>query len=297
MEVFFHILTLAAIYGLFACGLTLIFGVMDVLNVAHSTIFAFAAVFAMYLVGQLGVEFWGACAAAVIAAGLLAVIVDRIAFRTLRYRGRSVWGKHTGPLLTSLGASTILLGLMRIWFGIDPRFFPNKMVAVSAITIGDQHINPVGLILFAIFVALVLLLTLALKRTRWGVEIRAVAESTSTAALFGINVERRFMEIMGLAGMLAGLAAIAWGFAFNIATPETGSQLEVTGFALIVLGGMGSIPGSFLGALVIAAIEVLGGLWLPVPGMQTLLVFAALIAFLILRPQGFLGQRITEGAR
>lgn len=297
MEVLLHIFALAAIYGLFACGLTLIFGVMDVLTVAHATVFAFAAVFSMYLVGDLGIDFWLGCISAVVAAGVLSVIVDRIAFRPLRYRGKTAWGRHIGPLLTSLGVSTIMLGIMRAWFGIDPRFFPNEMVTVQPIEVGGQNIQPVGVVLFIVFVALIMLLTFALNRTRWGVEIRAVAESTHTAALFGINVERRFIEVMALAGVLAGLAAIAWGFAFNIASPETGARLEVKAFALIIIGGMGSIPGSLVGALAIAAIEVLGALWLPNPGMAPLMVFAALIAILILRPQGFLGERLKEGAR
>ncbi|MFC6854460.1 branched-chain amino acid ABC transporter permease [Marivibrio halodurans] len=297
MEVTFHIFALAAIYGLFACGLTLIFGVMDVLTVAHATVFAFAAVFSMYLVGELGFDFWLGCLCAVVAAGGVSILVDRIAFRPLRYRAQSAWGKHIGPLLTSLGVSTIFLGIMRAWFGIDPRFFPNEMVEIEPIVIGDQIIQPIGIALFALFAALVVLLTYALKRTRWGVEMRAVAESTHTAALFGINVERRFMEIMALAGVLAGLAAIAWGFAFNIASPETGAWLEVKAFALIIIGGMGSIPGSLVGAIVIAAIEVLGTLWLPEPGMAPLMVFAALIVILIVRPQGFLGERVKEGAR
>jgi branched-chain amino acid transport system permease protein len=140
------------------------------------------------------------------------------------------------------------------------------------------------------------ILTLMLNRTRWGVEVRAVAERSETAALFGINAERRFIEIMALAGLMAGMAGIAWSFAFHIASPETGAQLDVKGFALIILGGLGSVPGSLLGALVIAAIEVLGGLWLP-PGMQTLIVFAALIALLVVRPQGLLGARLVSGAR
>lgn len=296
MEIALHILALAGIYGLFACGLTLVFGVMEVLNLAHATVFSFAAVFAMYLVGQLGLPPWLGCAISILASVAVAVIVDRLAFRPLRYRGRTVWGRHFGPLLTSLGASTILLGLQRGWFGIDPRHFPPGVADIKPLLFAGVRVNVVGVTTFVVFAVTIGVLTLMLNRTRWGVEVRAVAERGETAALFGIDAERRFIEIMALAGLLAGMAGIAWGFAFNIASPETGAQLDVKGFALIILGGLGSVPGSLVGALAIAAIEVLGGLWLP-PGMQTLIVFAALIALLVVRPQGLLGTRIVAGAR
>jgi len=296
MEIALHILSLAGIYGLFACGLTLVFGVMEVLNLAHATVFSFAAVFAMFLAGDAGLPLWLGCIIAILAAAVLAVIVDRVAFRPLRYRGRTVWGRHFGPLLTSLGASTMLLGLQRGWFGIDPRHFPPGVADIKPWLLGGVRINLVGVAIFLVFVGAIAVLTFLLKRTRWGAEVRAVAERSETAALFGIDAERRYIEIMALAGLMAGMAGIAWAFAFNIASPETGAQLDVKGFALIILGGLGSVPGSLLGALIIAAIEVLGGLWLP-PGMQTLIVFAALIALLILRPQGLLGARIATGAR
>ena len=296
METILHILALAGIYGLFACGMTLIFGVMEVLNLAHATNFALAAVLAMFLVQDLELGLWLACAIAILAAGLTGVIVDRVAFRPLRYRGRTAWGRHVGPLLTSLGVSTIMLGLERSWFGIDPRYFPNEVATFQQLTIGDVRINLVGLGTFIAFVASIGLLTWLLARTRWGLEVRAVAERSETAALLGISPERRFIETMALAGIMAGMAGVAWALAFNIASPEIGHQLEVKGFALIILGGMGSVPGSLVGALIIAIIEVLGTLWLP-GGIQTLLVFAALIALLVLRPQGLLGTRITEGAR
>lgn len=296
MEAFLHVLALAGIYGLFACGLTLIFGVMEVLNLAHATTFAFAAVLAMFLVGTAGFPMWLGCGIAIAAAGILAVLIDRVAFRPLRYRGRTAWGRHVGPLLTSLGASTMLLGFERSWFGIDPRHFPNDLVAIPFLLVGSVRVNTVGLGTFVLFVAIIGLLMYLLNRTRWGVEVRAVSERSETAALFGINVERRFTETMALAGLTAGLAGIAWGLTFNIASPETGAQLDVKGFALIILGGMGSVLGSLLGALVIAAIEVVGGLYLP-NGMQTLIVFAMLIVLLLVRPQGFLGERLQQGAR
>jgi branched-chain amino acid transport system permease protein len=288
------ILSLAAIYGLFAAGLTLVFGVMEVLNLAHAATFAFAAIFAMFLVTEWDVAFWLACVAAVLGGAVVAIATDRVAFRPLRYRGGTVWGRHIGPLLTSLGVATILAGLDRALFGIDPRHFPDT--PQGYLTIGDQRVTWVSIGVIVVFAVVVMLLAFLVARTRWGMEVRAVAERNETAALFGIDTERRFIQTMGLAGLLAGMAGIAWGLIFNIASPETASQLDVKGFALIILGGMGSVAGSLIGALVIATVEVLGGLWLP-HGAQGLLVFGVLFALLVIRPQGLLGRPLAAGAR
>jgi branched-chain amino acid transport system permease protein len=296
VAVVLDILALAGIYGLFALGLTLIFGVLEVLNLAHAATFAFAAIFAMFVVSEWHLPLLVGCSIAVLAGGAVGVLTDRLAFRTLRGRVTSAWGRHIGPLLTSLGVATIIHGLDLTWFGFDPRHFPNQLLPTSYLLIGGQRITVLSLVIIAVFLLMVAALTLLLSRTRWGAEIRAVAERGETAALFGIDTERRFMEIMGLAGMLAGMAGVAWSLTFNLASPEIGSQLDVKGFALIILGGMGSIPGSLLGALVIAGVEVLGSLWLPI-GAQELVVFAVLFALLVARPQGLLGRRMVAGAR
>ena len=297
MWLLLHVLSLAAIYGLFACGLTLIFGVLEVLNLAHAVIFAFGALFGMYLVEQSQIPLWAACFISIIASGVIAVIIDQVAFSPLRRHGaNTVWGRHIGPLLTSIGAGTVLIGLERMWFGIDPRHFPNDAVKFPTITLGSTTIGVIGIAAFAVLLVIIIALWFVINKTRWGMEVRAIAERSETAVLFGINAERRYAETMFLSGMMAGIAGIAWGLTFNIASPETGSQIDVKGFALIVLGGMGSVPGSLIGALIIAAIEVTCGLWFP-NGLQTLVLFVGLLVVLLLRPQGIFGRRLVEGAR
>jgi branched-chain amino acid transport system permease protein len=296
VAVVLDILALAGIYGLFAIGLTLVFGVLEVLNLAHAATFAFAAIFAMFLVAEWHLQLWVGCAVAILAGGAVGVLTDRLAFRTLRGRVTSAWGRHMGPLLTSLGVATIIQGLDFTWFGFDPRHFPNQLLPADYLLIGGQRITDVSLVIIVVFLLIVVALSLVLSRTRWGAEIRAVAERGETAALFGIDTERRFMETMALAGMMAGMAGVAWGLTFNLASPEISSQVDVKGFALIILGGMGSVPGSLLGALVIAGVEVLGSQWLP-NGAQELVVFAVLFALLVARPQGLLGRRLVAGAR
>jgi len=291
------IVALAGIYGMYACGLTLVFGVLEVLNLAHAATFAFCTLLAMYLTTTQAWPLWQAALITVLAGAVVAIAIDRIAFWPLRRRGAvTAWGKHIGPLLSSLALATILLGVDQVAFGLDPRHFPDRVLPTATLHLGSGAIPLVSAVSTALFVVLVIALTAALRKTRWGLEVRAVAEQSTTAALFGVNGERRFIETMAVSGALAALAGLAYGLTFNIASPDTSSQLDVKGFALVVLGGLGSVPGSLVGATVIAAIEVSGAKWLP-HGTEQLLVFGVLFLLLVVRPQGIFGTKIAAGAR
>lgn len=297
MSFFFEVVALAAIYGLYACGLTLVFGILEVLNLAHAATFTVAVLFSMYLSVEADLPLWLCGVGAVAGGALVGILVDRIAFWPLRLRGKATaWGRHIGPLLSSLAVASILEGGDRILFGLDPRHYPNRELPQLRLSVGSASVQAVSLAAAVAFTVIVVMLTLWLRNSRWGVELRAVAQSQETASLFGINSERRFVETMALSGALAGLAGLTWGLTFNIASPDTAAQLDVKGFALIVLGGMGSVPGSLIGAAVIAAIEVSGVRWLP-HGSEHLLVFAVLFLVLVARPQGFLGRQAIAGAR
>lgn len=297
MSLFFDVIELFGIYGLYACGLTLVFGVLQVLNLAHAAVFTSSLLLAMYLTTQTKWPLWLSCFVAVAGGAVLGLLVDRLGFWPLRRRGSvTVWGRHIGPLLSSLAISTILLGVDQVWFGVNPLGFPNSQVPTQVMVIGGAPLPVVSLVTTLLFVVVIVTLTFLMQRSRWGLEVRAVAERSTTASLFGINGERRIMETMALSGALAALAGIAYGMTFNIATTSTASLLDVTGFALVVLGGLGSVPGSLVGAAVIATIGVLGTKWLP-QGTSELLVYGVLFLLLVVRPQGLLGKRAVLGAR
>lgn len=291
------IIALTGIFGLYACGLTLVFGVLEVLNLAHAATFTFSVLLAMFLVTTANWSLWTASPVAIVGGAVLGLVIDRTAFWPLRRRGTSTaWGRHIGPLLSSLAIASILQGVDQVAFGLDPRHFPNSEVPQAAIAVGGASIQLVSLVSTVLFVVVVICLTAWMRRSRWGLEVRAVAERSTTAALFGVNGERRFMETMALSGALAALAGLAYGLTFNIASPDTAAQLDVKGFAIVVLGGLGSIPGSLIGAAMIATIEVLGSTHLP-GGTEQLLVFGVLFVLLVVRPQGVLGRRAIAGAR
>lgn len=294
MKTLIEILVLAAIYGVYASGFTLVFGLFDVLNLAHAAVFAFGAIFTMFLVADHGMPLLAAAAVAIVACAVLGVLIERIAFRPIRYRGSTIWGRHIGPLITSLGVASILAGGERLWFGIDPRYFPSTALPSQNFSVSGSTVTVPNIVAVATMILVFGGLSALLRFTRWGLEVRGVAHGPATMPLFGINVERRIMEVFGLAAALGGIAGIVWGLSFNIASPvDTPGQVDIRGFAIIILGGMGSIPGALLGAIFLAASEVLSVQWLS-SGWQELIAFAILFLMLLVRPQGILGSRVDE---
>lgn len=289
MDDLVNILILTAIYGLYASGFTLVFGLFDVLNLAHAAVFAFGAIFAMYAATAFELSLPLAALAAVGASAIVGLVVERTAFRPLRYRTTSAWGRHIGPLITSLGAASILAGVERLWFGINPRHFPGDALLDQRVQIGGASVSAADIVAIVVLLLAFGGLSLALRRTRWGLEVRGVAESPETMPLFGVNVERRTMEVFALAAALGGVAGVVWGLQFNTASPTTAAQMDIRGFAVIILGGMGSVPGALIGSLFLAASEVLSVRWLP-SGWQSLVAFVALFIMLLVRPQGILGR-------
>jgi len=286
-----NILVIASVYGLYASGFTLIFGVLDILNLAHASVFAFGAVFTMYVVHSTGLPLILSAGIGILGSTAVGVIIERIAFRPIRYRAKTVWGRHVGPLMTSLGAATMLTGLQRVWFGIDPRHFPHGTIPNIVFKFLGYRISLVDIVSISLLFLTFGAIWAILKYTRWGMEIRAVAERPETVPLFGIDIERRIIEVFALASALGGFAGLIWGMKFNHASPETAAIVDIRGFAIIILGGLGSIPGAFLGALFIAAAEVLSVRWLP-SGWQFVVAFTMFFLMLVIRPQGILGRKL-----
>jgi len=284
-----NILVLTAIYGIYASGFTLVFGLFDVLNLAHASVFATGALTTVFVTNALGAGILVGGLVGIVVSVLIAVAVERAAFRPLRYRDSSAWGAHMGPMITSLGAASILSGVQAVVFGVDPLHFTAGQPLKGSFSVLGARIQYSDILSIVVLVLVFALLLWGINRTKWGTEIRGVALAARTMPLLGINVERRIIETFALAGALGGLAGVMWVLQFNDASVATSSQVDIRGFAIIVLGGMGSIPGALIGAAILAASEVLSVGWLP-SGWQSLTVYIVLIAVLVLRPGGILGK-------
>ena len=281
---------LGAVYALFAIGYTLVFGVLDILNLAHAAIFMAAAFVALWLVG-LGAPIVFAIALAIVFAGLLGILLDRVAFAPLRKRNAGT----LVPLISSIGAAIVIEGVFRGIFGPDERRFPEGSFVSTQFHFGALTVGALDLIILATALGLMLVLSYVLRATPLGRDIRAVADDRIAAALLGINLERTIALTFFIASALGGAAGILIGLQYNSVSTDMGGRIELKGLAIIILGGMGSVTGAVVGAFVLGLVETLAVAWIG-SSYRDAVAFGVMFVLLVLRPQGLLGKRALRAA-
>jgi branched-chain amino acid transport system permease protein len=273
-------LFLGSIYALFALGYTLVFGVLDILNLAHQAVFMVCAYAALVLVVHLHMPMVAAFPVAVLLGGLLGMLVERIAFRPLRGRSDS----NIAGLISSIALATILeAGVVQL-FGPDVERFPFGTV-----------ISELQIIIIAIALVMLAGLTWLLRRTQLGRRIRAVAESPKAARVLGVNVDRIISASFFVSSALGAAAGVLFGLAFNNVAPDMGRSVELKGLAVIVLGGMGSMPGAALAGMALGLLEVFTVAWIG-SSYRDAVAFGVLFLVLVLRPRGLLGSAALREA-
>jgi branched-chain amino acid transport system permease protein len=280
-------LFIGSVYGLFAVGYTLVFGVLDILNLAHAAVFTLGGLVALWLVETGGLSIWTAFPAAVLCCGFLGLILDRIAFVPLRRRANSNFSGLISSIAMAIIFESAALGL----FGARTVRFPAHTVEVhiwrwEGIFITSLQVEIVGIAILLMFA-----LTQFINRARAGKAIRAVAENDRIARLLGINVDGIIAFTFFTSSALGGAAGILYGLYFNSLSPDMGHSIELKGLAVIILGGMGSIPGAILGGLAFGLSEVLTVAITGTSNLRDAVAFTVLFTILILRPSGLLGRK------
>ncbi len=283
-------LFVGSIYALFAVGYTLVFGVLDILNLAHQAVFMLAAFIALALVA-VRLPLWAALPLAMVAAGCIGLVLERVAFRPLRDRADS----NISGLISSIAVATVFEAIAMQIFGPDISRFSENTFPDRIIHVGSATASLLQLCIIGISVLLMGALTLLLARTRLGRQIRAVAESPRAARVLGINVNRVIAAAFFISSALGGAAGVLFGLAFNSISPDVGRSVELKGLAVIILGGMGSIPGAVAAGFALGLIEVFtvarfGSSW------RDGVSFAVLFLVLLARPRGLFGQAAAREA-
>jgi branched-chain amino acid transport system permease protein len=271
---------LGGIYALVSVGLTLIFGVLGIVNFAHGTLLTVAMYLAYALVTYGGLNVYLAAVVAIPVLFGLGYAIQALLLNRLMRPG------HTeGQLLVTLGLSLVLGNLLLLAFGglektiVAP--LGGNLRIFGAIAPVSRVIAFGGAILLAIA------LTLVLQRSRLGLTIRSVAANARGAQIVGVDVRRVFALTFGLGAATVG-AAGGLILPFLALTPSTGEQFTILAFVIVVLGGLGSVRGAIVGGLAVGLVQTVGGLYLP--GTRALLlVFAVFVLVLLLRPQGLFG--------
>jgi len=286
-------LFLGAVYALFAIGYTLVFGVLDILNLAHAAIFMAAAFAALALIGA-GLPLWAAFPLAIVFAGVLGIALDRIAFAPLRARNAGT----LVPLISSIGVAIAIGGVARGLFGPgEHRFPPGTLGALgdAQVRLGTLAFSRLDLVILGVALGLMLALAYVMRRTPLGRAVRAVAEDRVAAALLGLDLERTIALTFFIASALGGAAGILIGLQYDSVSLEMGSRIELKGLAIVILGGMGSVTGAVIGAFILGAVETLSVAYVS-SSYRDAVAFGVMFAILVLRPSGLLGKPALRAA-
>ncbi len=279
-------LFIGSVYGLFAVGYTLVFGVLDILNMAHAAVFTLGGLVALWLVEHQGMTIWTAFPISVVFCGLLGLLLDRVAFLPLRGRSDTYFSGLISSLAMAIIFESAALGL----FGARTVRFPVNTVPVHIWQIGGVTVTSLQVGIVITSGLLMIGLTQFLRRARLGKAIRAVAENERAARLLGVHVDGIISFTFVISSALGGAAGILFGLYFDALSPDMGRSIELKGLAVIILGGMGSIPGAILGGLAFGLSEVLTVAISGTSNLRDAVAFTVLFAILLLRPSGILGR-------
>jgi branched-chain amino acid transport system permease protein len=282
-------LNVGATYALFALGLTLIWGSLRIMNMAHGSLFMWGAMFGVFVGTTLRLPLVLLLPVAMAGSGLLAVLIDVVAFRPLRRRNLKIEALELGSMIASIGFGTILTSVAERLSAAAILKIPDDVYRVETVRVGGLFLTNMGIVMFVVATVLTALVAAGVRYTKQGKALRAIAFDPGVAEMLGINVNSITMLAMFVAGMLAGAAGLLLGISFSAVEFTMGDPLLLKAFAIILLGGVGSIPGALIGGFTIAFVEVLAVTYLNGQASDGI-VFTILVLVLLLRPGGIFGR-------
>lgn len=278
-------ISLGGVYALFALGFTLIFGVLNIVNLAHGAVFMIGAYVALKAVVVLRLPLPVAILVAMLVTAAVGWFLDKFIFAPLRARQ----APHLAPMIATIGVAITLTSLIEGTFGSENLRFPAEVLPAEILSMGGVQITWLELEIIVLAFALMALLLWALKRTGAGRALRGLAESPKAAALMGVNVESFFRVTSIIAALLGGAAGVLIALYANAVSPHMGQPMLHKGIAVVILGGMGDIRGALLGGFFLGFAEVLSVAYIG-SNMRDAIAFGLLFVVLLLRPQGLFGH-------
>lgn len=284
----FNGLVLGAVYALFALGFNLVFGVHKIMNLAHGAIFMAGAFIGVYSV-LAGLPLWAAFLAAVLCTGLLSVAIDYFAFRPLRKTSEAEFA----VLIASIGVDMVLVNLALRASEARTIRFPFGIVPVEPFLVLGMRVSPLQLVIVATAIACVALLAFYLYRTSFGRQVRAVSNNERAAMLLGVEPRFVYFQTFFISGALAGVAGVLIGLAFNSISFAMGEPYLLRGFVVLILGGLGSLPGAVVAGLALGIVQTMTVAYLP-SGLTEIIVYSLLFLVLLIRPNGLFGSAVAD---
>lgn len=273
-------IALGAIYALLAIGLSLIFGMLTVVNFAHGAFFMVGAFLGVYF-WELTGSFWLSLVIAPLVVGVIGLVSERFLVRPLYGRGIDY------PLLLTFGLSYVLIDVVRALFGIEGVQSSTPASLRGAVDLGFGHFPLYRLFLIGATAAVVLALWLFLEKTRYGLIIRAGSRDSEIVRVLGVDITKVWWLVFGLGTAIAGLSGVL-AAPTRAVNPEMGIHVLAEAFVVTVVGGMGSLPGAVVAGLLVGIVFSMTALLAPAYAEMSIFVLMALV--LLVRPQGFFGK-------
>jgi len=286
----FNGITMGSVYVLIAIGLTMVYGILELLHFAHGVIYMVGAFSALVSISILKLNFVSAIIVSMICSGIMGWFIEAFAYKPVRNAPKIT------ALISGIGMAIVLENVFRIIFGAQTKAFPSIGTTQQTISIA-RNVSITNYQLWIMIVAAILVigLQLFLKKTKTGLAMRAASQDFQASSMMGINVNRIISITFIIGSAMAGIAGTFVGLYFNAIYPSMGSMPGMKAFSIVVLGGLGSIPGTIIGGLFLGIVESFADGYLGnfVVGRDAF-AFILLIIVLLVKPSGLFGRRIEK---
>ena len=277
-------LALGMTYALIAVGFSLVFGILRLVNFSHGSMYAFGAMMAFFFV-SLYINVWLAILLSILVTGVLGIVIDKVALAPLRKK-QSI---PIAGLITTIGVAHIIQNLLTDRFGSQTRPFPS-LIETGMVDFLGTRVDSRQIMVFVVSLVLMGILTLVINKTKIGLGMRAVEQNPKAASLMGIDVNFVIAFTFLLAGISAAIAGGLIASTYNLVFPMMGFMAGLKGFSAAVLGGIGSLPGSVIGGLIVGVSEAMAVVFFG-SAFRDSMAFVILVLVLIIRPTGIFGKK------
>ena len=280
-------ISLGSIYAIIALGYTMVYGIAKMLNFAHGDVIMVGGYISFCTVFYLGLPSWLSVLIAMAVCTVLGVVIEGLAYKPLRS------APSLAVLITAIGVSYFLQNAALLIWGATPKVYVPVVEGSMPLFGGKLSISYVSLLTVVVCIIIMVGLTLFTGKTKMGKAMRACSEDKGAAQLMGINVNRTISMTFAIGSALAAVAGVLQCSFIPMLEPTTGSMPGIKAFTAAVFGGIGSIPGAFLGGILLGVIETMAKAYIST-NLANSIVFAVLIIVLLVRPAGLLGKYVPE---
>ena len=279
-------LGLGSVYAIIALGYTMVYGIAKMLNFAHGDVIMVGAYVAFFALNRYSLPLVPAVLLAVIACTILGVVIERLAYKPLRQ------ATSLAVLITAIGVSYFLQNGAQLLWSSSTKVFPS-VITNNSVSFAGTSISYLTLLTIATCLVVMAVLTLFINKTKTGRAMRACSEDKGAATLMGINVNRIISITFAIGSGLAAIASVLLCATYPSVYPTLGSMPGIKAFTAAVFGGIGSIPGAFLGGILLGVIEIFAKAYISTQ-LSDAIVFGVLIVVLLIKPTGLLGRKLSE---